>query len=281
MKKFTYELTLLLINFSLMYGMGKQPPAPPPPFMSLEATGSPYQAPLFLIDTNSVTIYTQLSFNSPSSVDGYISFEGTKTISSPVNNNKNLLWHIPNIAFNTGILFKIAQNMELIGAIKVDNRENGVTISNLDFGVGFLLNPREKVKQRLDFGISYINTEPTAKYLYIDPYNGDSSYTGEGSEGLAGPNLFASLTIQTAFENWIINPYVQLSYCSYNLFSSDRYSSEVYFTTKTFTITPGITYRISDKILLLAGSSIFIPSKIENLSSARILSGFLQTNFLF
>ena len=273
-------LTLSTLYFSLTFSMGKQPPPPPPPFISLEVTGSPYQAPLFLVDTNSVNIYTQLSFYSPSSVDGHITIEGTKTINSSTS-NKNFEWQIPTASLNTGISVKISKILESFAAIKIDNRENEVSISNLDLGLGLLMNQDKEFRQRLDFGISYISSGPKPKLLYIDPYNGDSLSTrGIANDGSL--NFFASLTIQTAFDNWIINPYLQASYCSYNLYSDDHYNGEgIYFTTKTFTIAPGITYRISNKVLLLAGGSIFIPSGIENLSSPGIYSGFVQANFLF
>jgi hypothetical protein len=96
-----------------------------------------------------------------------------------------------------------------------------------------------------------------------------------------GIGPFASLTIQTAYDNWIINPYLQASYCRLPLFSIDNYRSEIHMSANVFTVSTGITYKLGDIILLTAGGSYFIPSKIEDKSSTGIYSGFVQANFLF
>ena len=280
MKKITSKLALLLINFSLMYGMGNQPPPPPPPFISTDVSGSPYQAPLFLIDTNSVTMFAQLSFYSPATVDGNIKVEGTSTIRSSTTDVKNLNWDIPVAAFNGGVSFKLGESQELFTAFKIDNRKNKMSFSGLDLGVSFLINRDKDVRARLDFGLSYISLDMNTKLLYVDPYYGDTTYTSATSND-KGLNPFVSLTIQTSFANWIINPFLQASYCPYTLFRIDAYSEKVYFTTAAFNLAPGIIYRLNESILLVAGGSIFIPSEIEDLSSPGIYSGFVQANFLF
>ena len=94
MKTVIKILTLCTLHFSLAFGNGGGPP-PPPLFVNSKITGSPHQAPLFLADTNNVTIFTQLSFYTPSSIDGKIEVDGTSIVSAADDNYKNLNWEMP------------------------------------------------------------------------------------------------------------------------------------------------------------------------------------------
>lgn len=278
MKTIIKVLTLCILQFSLTYGYGGQPP-PPPQFVSLDIEGPPHQPPLLLIDTNRVTMFAKLSFYSPSTVDGNIAVEGTSSIKSSTTDGKNLDWEIPVVAFNGGVSLKLGESQEFFTSFKIDSRKDKISFSGLDFGLSFLINREKDLRTRLDLGLSYLSMDMNTTLLHIDSYYGDTTYISETSND-KGLNPFASLTIQASFDNWIINPFMQVSYCSYTLFNIDRYSKQIYFTTTAFTLAPGITYRLSDNILLVAGGSIFIPSRIEDLSPPGIYSGFVQANFL-
>jgi len=162
----------------------------------------------------------------------------------------------------------------------LDNRNNSINISNIDFGTGFLINRAGNIRARLDLGFSYISTNVINKYLSYDFYYSDTTYTSSRTNNKK-VNFFAAATIQAAFDNWPVNPFVQLTYCPYTFFTIvDVYNSDVYFTSAAYTISPGVTYRLSNKILLVAGVSIFIMSDIQNLSPPNLFSGYLQANFL-
>lgn len=279
MKAFIKITALFLLQFSVVYANGGQPP-PPPLFVSTEITGPPLQAPLFFADTNSVTFFTQVSFYTPSSLDGKISVEGTRAVSSPDQNGKNFEWKLPTAAFNGGIALKIWKSFELFFTLKLDNRENELSLSGSDMGMSFLISSTNDLRVRLDFGLSYNN--PDAKILLLDPYSyyNDTTYVTKTSTN-KDMSPFVSLTMQYAAKDWIVNPYVQISYCRFPLFDIEDSRGEIWSVINIFSVTPGITYRLSDVVMLSAGGSYFIPSEMENRSSQGIFSGFVQANFLF
>jgi hypothetical protein len=279
MKEIILFLILSLISFRNIFAYGGQPPTPPD-FVSSDINGPPQQPPLFIIDTNSVTIYTQLSFYSPSSIEGNITVEGTQTVRPANQNDKNFNWKIPVAALNAGISFNLGESQELFAALKIDSRESGISFSGGDLGLSFLIQRNKEVRGRLDFGLSYVLMDMQTILLDTDNSYYDTLYSTI-TNNEKGIGTFASLTIQTAYDDWIINPYLQVSYCRLPLFSIDNYSSEIYMPTNVVTVSPGITYKLGDIILLTAGGSYFIPSKIEDKSSTGIYSGFVQANFLF
>jgi len=274
MKTIIKILTLSTLYFSITYGNG----GPPPPlFVSSEINGPPHQAPLFLADTSSVTIFTQLSFYTPSSIDGNIGVDGTSTVSVTDQNTKNLNWKLPVAAFNAGISVKTWQPLEIFAVLKLDSREDGISFTGYDFGLSLLICRDKDIRARLDLGYSYVSLDMETTLLR----QSDSSYY-KATNNNEDPGPFASLTISTAFKDWAINPFLQASYCIFPLFSyywaSDR--GDISSSITTFTLTPGITYRISNNIIIILGVNYVLPSDIENPSSEAIYSGFLQANFL-
>jgi len=274
MKTIIKILSLCALYFSLTYGNG----GPPPPlFVSSEINGPPHQAPLFLADTNSVTIFTQLSFYTLSSIDGNIGVDGTSTVSVTDQDTKNLNWKLPVAAFNAGISVKTWQPLEIFAVLKLDSREDGISFTGYDFGLSLLICRDKDIRARLDLGYSYVSLDMETTLLR----QSDSSYY-KATNNNEDPGPFASLTISTAFKDWAINPFLQASYCIFPLFSyywaSDR--GDISSSITTFTLTPGITYRISNNIIIILGGNYVLPSDIENPSTEAIYSGFLQANFL-
>lgn len=279
MKTFTKIIALFILQISLLYANGGQPP-PPPLFVRTEITGPPLQVPLFFADTNSVTFLTQVSFYIPSSLEGKISVEGTRAVGTSGQDAKNLEWKLPSAAFNGGIALKIWKSFELFFMLKLDNRENKLSFSGSDIGMSFLVSSTNNLRIRLDFGLSH--SELDAETLLMDPYiyYEDTTYVTKKSTN-KGISPFASLTMQYAAKEWIVNPYVQFSYCRFPLFDIADSRGEIWSVINIFSVTPGITYRLSDVVMLSAGGSYFIPSEMENRSSQGIFSGCVQANFLF
>jgi hypothetical protein len=273
MKTIIKILSLWVLYFSLTYGNG----GPPPPlFVNSNISGPPQQAPLFLTDTSRATIFAQLSFYLPPSVDGNIFVDGTSTVSEVNNNTQNLKWNLPAAAFNAGISFKTWETLELFATLSANSGESGISFAGSDFGLSFLICRDQDIRVRLDLGCSYTSLDMATTELWVR----DSSYqkVTENDNGL-GP--FVSLTVSSAFKDWIINPFLQTSYGQFPLFSYDWTSDRsISSTITTLTFKPGITYRMSQNILIILGGSYIIPSDIENLSSKAIYSGFLQANFL-
>lgn len=265
MKEIIIVLIFILINIPLIYGNGGPPP--PLPFLNTEVSGLPSQAPLFFADTNSVTMITQLSFFSPSSTEGNINVEGTYAASI----DNNLSWLIPGSSFNFGLSVNTGKNWALFIVGKFD--DSG---ANGDLGLSYLFSSVGDLRARLDLGLSSLSMDAKTTFYSYYP---DTTYIIK-TENDKGWDPFISLTLNSAFDSWIINPYLQLSYCPQTLFNINWSSEdEVYSTIDVFAITPGLLYRIDENILLVAGGSYFI-TNIEGKSS-NILSGFVQTTFMF
>ena len=267
MKKIISVLIFLLVNFSLIFGNGGPPP--PLPFLNTEVSGPPYQAPLFFADTNSVTIITQLSFYTPSSIDGNINVEGTYQASI----DNNIKWIIPGSSFNFGMSVNTGKSWALFIVGKFDD-----TGANGDLGCSLLLSSVSDVRARMDFGFSSLSTN-TKTTFYSGGYNSDTTYTVKTANDKHW-DPFISLTLNTVIDHWISNPYLQFSYCHQTLFDIDWSSEhEVYSNIHVYAITPGFFYRIDENILVVAGGSYFI-TPIE-IKSSGIFSGFIQTNLMF
>lgn len=275
MTTITKILTLYTLQISLTFGMAGGAPQPPL-FVHSNINGPPQQAPLFLTDTSDVTIFAQLSFYTPSSVDGTIDVDGTATIFDSNENTQNLNWKLPAALYKIGTSIKTWEILEIFAALSAYSRENGVSLMGSDFGLSLLICQHQNIRARIDCGFSYSSLDVEITELW----QSDSSYQiVTNSDESLGP--FVSLTMSSAFKDWILNPFLQISYCQFPLFSYDWTSDRsISSTITTLTFTPGITYRIHENILLILGGSYVIPSEIENLSSEAIYSGFLQANFL-
>lgn len=266
-------LSLCVIFISLIYGNGGPPP--PLPFLSSEVTGLPHQAPLFFADTNTVTISSQLSFFTPSSIDGDIKVEGTYKASVGNQSDKDLRWNIPATAFNLGMSFNTGKSWAFFMVAKIEDSENGIA-ANADLGASILISSDKDVRARLDLGLSSLSMDMKTRLG-----DNDTSYSVITNND-KGWDPFISLTLNTAFDDWVINPFLQASYCFQTLFNIEWSSEvEIYSNINVLALTPGVTYRINKNILLVAGASYFIPSQTEDKSSPGIFSGFLQANFLF
>ena len=269
-------IIFLALSFSTMFGNGGSPP-PPPPFVNGTAEGQLIMPPLFLSesDTNKVTISTRLSYFTASSIEGNIKVEGTRTIQTI---NNNLSWNIPQTSFNLGIDLKPWRNFSVFTELRITQLQNKIVVSGLNFGLGMFVNIEENYSLRLDLGLNYEGMKFDSYWQLNDSTLENSSIDDEYV------NPFISLTFNTSFKEWIINPFIQFSYINQTLFSKNTAgfrTEKVYSDIELFIITPGITYRINKTILIIiGGAGYFIPKGIENLSNETTLSAFAQINFL-
>ncbi len=275
MKTIFKILALSVIHLSLIYGNGGPPP--PLPFINADISGPPHQAPLFLADTNMATIFAQFSVFTPSSVDGKIKVEGTRSVFTSIKNNKNLEWKIPNVTFNVGIDIKVWKRLSIFATLKFDNRESGITATGSDFGIGILISPDKDFRVRLDLGFIYLSTDVVTR---LQSGSGTDTLHRVVTKNNKVLDPFLSLTMNTAFEDWLINPFFQVSFYRQTLFNITSNTRDVYSTVNLFTLTPGITYRLNKNMLLIIGGNYFIPSDLDNRSSQAIFSAFAQVNFL-
>ncbi len=279
MKVLIKIFALIIFQISSIYGGGGPPP--PLPFESAKISGPIYRAPLFLSDSNKVTITTNVSFYSPLSLIGNIDVEGTTNISTSYQDGKDLIWNLSTLAFEMGLDIKVWENTSVFSSLNIDNGEQGINLRGIDFGFGFFSSSNYSLRFRLDLGLGYSSQNAKARLRYISH---NSSYPDTvyrvNTDNVANLDPFAALTLNTANENWLINPFFQVSYCSQTIFNIGGYSRDVYSNIHVFTLTPGITYLINKNILLIVGGNFIIPSNIKERSSSSVFSGFTQFNFL-
>jgi hypothetical protein len=272
MKLFIKIITIYLTYVLTILGYG----GPPPPLLvSSNISGLPHRAPLFLKDTNNVTIFTRFSFFTPPEVNGFTNVDGTSFYNSDLE-DKNLNWDIPTAALNVGIDIKLWEWSTLFASLQLDSRRRGSPVSGFDIGIGLVTSADNDFRGRLDLGLTY-NYMEMKTILFSDDI--DTSYFVV-TDNRPGLNPFISMTMNTAFKDWAINPFFQVSYCSETLFNIAKYYEDIYSRIDLYTITPGITYRLSETVIMIVGGSYFIPSGLNNRSSQALFSGFAQVNFL-
>ena len=118
-------------------------------------------------------------------------------------------------------------------------------------------------------GLAYNYME--MKTILVWDNNIDTSYFAV-TDNRPGLNPFISMTMNTAYNDWVINPFLQVSYCSETLFNIAKYYEDIYSRIDLYTITPGITYRLSETVIMIVGGSYFI------LSGIIISTGFIIIN---
>lgn len=251
--------------------------APPPPiFVSGELEGPIHHPPLFLLDTNAITLLAQVSNCSPSAVDGRIDVEGTSTYNLGNTGGTNLNWKIPSINVSIGLDVKLWEGLSLWSLLRVNNANNTFAVEGTDFGFGIVLSNSDNIKARLDLGLTYLPMD--MKYLGAESI--DDTFWMPHRTDTEELDPFAALTISTWYDDWIFNPFIQVSYCSQTLLKEVNYSREVYSNIALFTISPGVSHRLNKNILFTAGVTFFIPSGFENSSVSMIFAPFAQFNFL-
>jgi hypothetical protein len=274
MKTLLLISSISLLQLSVIYGNGGQPP-PPPRFLSTEISGLPHQAPLFFADTNTATILIQAAFFTPSSIEGNIGIEGTSKGSLQYRPNQDLNWKLSGGSFYLGVSINASKIWAFFTVVNIE--ENGS--ADIDLGTSILVNAEGDIRARFDLGLSSLSMDMETTFL--STAGSDTSQRVE-KQNDKGWDPFFSLTLNTMYDNWIINPFVQIAYCHQTFFNIDwTKESEIYSNSSVFSFTPGITYSISEEILLVVGSSYYSLSQIENKSSPGIFSGFVQTNFMF
>jgi len=269
-----FSTVFLTLFFSTVFGNGGSPP--PLPFVNGTAEGQLIMPPLFLSesDTNKVTLLARLSYFNTSSIDGDIKVDGTRTIYTE---NNNLNWNIPQISFNFGVDLKPWRNVSVFTEFRIAQLNNKVALSGFNFGLGMFASIEENYSVRLDVGLNHESMNFDSFWQVND------STLQNNSINDSYVNPFISLTINTSFKEWIINPFVQVSYSSQTLFSKTvGATKDLNSDIEIFIITPGITYRINKiMLIIIGGAAHLIPKGIENLSKETSLSAFAQINFLF
>jgi hypothetical protein len=272
MKNLIKIILAVLIYHSALSAYGGPPP---PPLYNARNNGSIYQPQINLASNNQMIIFTKFTYTAVSTIKGKIDLDGTETDPAGIVNGKNFEWGIPKTAYTIGIAPPLSETTSLL--ISINGENNGV--KSFDLGLNFLFLNNENHFARLGLGLNihernFIWVQKPGENYFVEKKDNGPEY-----------DPFINLTYNTNFDNWIFNPFIQFSYCKQTLLDNDDYSSaegdrEVYSNIDVFTITPGLSYKPSRKILISFGSYINNIQGIDNMRNP-VVTPFMQLNFLF
>lgn len=269
MKTLIYLIMVFILLCEISFSNGGPPPAPP--LFKAKNTGPVYQAPL-ITGKNTTSVYARLSYVAVSELDGKIKLEGTTTNLQGTVNGKNFEWETPSMLFDLGLSARVSENGAIIFHIGF-NKMDKLYISGFEMAYCGLMVNEENHKFRLMLGI---NIHPKDFQWYTD----SSRYSIDQSNNDYDPTI--SLTYNSDFKDWIVNPFVQFSYSCQTLFDTgeEDYSEEVYKNVNVLGCTAGITYNFNDNLRTVLGVTYNYVDKIEN-SENFVLTPQLQICYYF
>lgn len=179
-------------------------------------------------------------------------FKNKITDSIYFGNNFNL--KIKNTFFGLSVDYKILNYLSLFGGTNLTNASNNL-LFDYCFGIGLNLDTNYNTL-RLDLGYSNQTSQINLHYFYKNepflwsPESYDTvKYSGKSINTIP----FVSLTYNTKFKNWLINPYFQISYFAQNLYhltiNSNFWADKNYFVETKLQIlffNFGVIYKINE-----------------------------------
>ena len=241
-------------------------PPPPPPLYKAKYKGVVYQSPL-ITGENTTALFARISYVPVTKLDGKIDLEGTNTNPQGTVNGKNFEWQIPKTIFNIGLAAPVTDGTFLLFNLGF-HKMGTLKVSGFEFAFGGMLVNDQNNKLRLTLGLNIHQTD-FQWYTYSD-----STYSSNSSLDY-DPTI--SLTYNSDFKNWIVNPFFQFSYTKQTLFDNtdDQFSSDVYKNVNVFNFKPGISYNINEILSTNFGVTISLVDDIQN-SKNFVLTPHLQ-----
>lgn len=269
MNKIIYALlsSIFYIPFILPNGG----PPPPPPLYKAKNVSSVYQPPLITGKTNP-GFFLQTAFVAHANLDGKTNLSGTTTDITGIENGKNFEWQTPTIVYNLGIIATVSDYSEVVLNFGMEENET-LKFSGLEIGFNTNVLREEYHYLRLGVGLNIHPTEfywyqnATSKPIHQDKYDYDP---------------YIQIIYNSDFPDWIINPFLQLSYSKQTLMdtNNDQYSSDVYKNVDVLTATPGIKYNWGENFSFSLGTCVAYVSEITN-SNNLVLMPLVQARVLF
>ena len=255
---------------SILLGMGGSPP-PPPKLFSASNANAVYQPPLNLAGENQSAIFAQVSSTIISEVDGKIELEGTSTNPDGLQDGKNFKWETPGTNIKVGLYPAISKYTSLILTLGMDNAGRSISLTGFNLGFNTIVSRNENHLMRFGCGLNI----QKKNFLWVQSASGDAERDNNFDY-----DPFLYLTYSSSFNEWLFNPFVQVSYSTQTLLDNKDYSQDIYYNLNVFTFTPGLSYNWGGDKLISLG---FIFSKIIGIKNSKnlVLTPLLQFSYLF
>jgi hypothetical protein len=273
MKNIIYIIIVSIIYCSPLLGYGGPPP--PPPFYNAETNNAVFQPPINLGEKSQTTLFVHFAYTAVPDISGRINLEGTGTEPAGLVNGRNFEWSIPKVNFRVGIFPSLSKNTSLLLSLNGNAAGGNLKVNGLNIGLSFNITRSSNHYARLGFGLDFRNN---CFYWVQSPYAPAKECRNFESDP------YILLAYNTAFKDWIFNPFMEISYCKQTLMDDDEYSrpdydQEVYFNMNVWTFTPGLSYRWGSNKLISFGAMLYHYDGIES-SRKFILMPFIQMGLL-
>ena len=254
---------------SILLGYGGPPP--PPPLFSARNVNAVYHPPLNLAGENQSAIFAQVSSTVISEIDGKIELNGTTTNPNGLQDGKNFKWETPATNIKIGVYPAISKYTSLILTLGLDNAGKSLSVTGYNLGFNTIVSRNENHKMRFGCGFNI----QKKNFLWVQSASGTAKLDNSFDY-----DPFLYLTYNSSFNEWLFNPFAQVSYSTQTLLDNKDYSRDIYYNLNVFTFTPGLSYNWGGDKIVSLGLTF---SKITGIKNSKnvVLTPLLQFSYLF
>lgn len=262
----TLIIVLLAGSFNHQEIFGYGGPPPPPPFYYAETFRSIYQHPVNTTFDGESALFAQLTYTTVTEIEGKIDLEGTSTDVNGTIDGKNFKWELPESGLRLGFAPALSRDVSLLLMLMIDNPRGFA----LGTGCDFTISRTENHNTRLGFGA----------YFYKKEFFWTFSSDGSGISDVGWEfDPYIHLTYSSSFDDWIVNPFIRLSYSRQTFMDVKEYSTNVSSSINVYTLTPGLSYKPGGNVVISLGSYVSYVPGIE-LAGNYHITPFLQMSLL-
>lgn len=265
--------TALIIYYTTALGYGGPPP--PPPLYNAKTNNAIFQPPLNFSRIDQSVLFARFTYTSPSDINGRINLEGTETDYNGLVNGKNFEWQLPHVNFKMGVFPALSENTSLLFSVQGDAIGGNLKLNGFDLGLSYNVSRSENHYVRFGFGLDFHRND----FCWVQNLNSPPKQCTNFDY-----DPFILFAYNANLEDWLFNPFLEISYCKQTLLDDDEYSSkdhdqEVSFNMNVFTFTPGLNYNWGGKMLISFGAMMYYYDGIEN-SRQFLFTPCVQMNLL-
>lgn len=246
---------------------------PPPPFYSAKTHNAVFQPPLNFSRENQSVLFAHFTYTAAPDINGRIDLQGTGTDYSGLVNGKNFEWDLPHMNFKMGVFPSVSENTSLLLSFHGDAAEGNLKLNGFDIGLTYNVISRDDHYVRFGFGLDFHRND----FFWVQSLNSPAKECINFDY-----DPFILLLYNANRDDWLLNPFFQISFCRQTLLDDDEYSTsdydqEVYFNMNIITFTPGLNYKWGNNKLISFGAMMYYYDGIEN-SRQFLLTPFVQLN---